>query len=340
MRSLVLLPVFAALLSATAVAQIPHTISYQGRAEISPGNPVTGQRNVHIQLYDAPTGGLRVFNDAPQPVQFTTGGVFAMAIGANAPGGIPSEIFDRPLWVGITIEGVNGGNEFTPRYALHASPYGFRAIHADSTLVAAIADSARSIPWQIGEGDRSRNSTLDITDSAAGGKSYSAALHVTGRPYAIISNGVDSVNGYVVVARPAAGSTPTPGGLYRDNVPVAWGTVIVNQSTGTLDIISSFGVDSVRYGDVQGPSGGLGFRVYMQRAMRPTTIGGTTYPQMSVTASTLVTGAQEAFRVPSWTGAFNGATGIDLSSFYIILRDSAGRDVSGSFSFQVFGQLQ
>jgi len=337
MRSLVLLPLLAALASATAVAQIPRTISFQGRAETATA-PVTGQRDVTIKIWDAATGGTLLFTDVTQPVQFTDGGVFAMAIGANAPGGIPPELFNRPLWVGITIQGVNGGAEFTPRYALHASPYTFHAGRSDSAGNALLADSAAKIPWQLGEGDRDRTATLDITNGVAGGgKDYTAALHVRGTPYAIVSQGIDSVNGYVVVTQSTKGTVPASGALYRDNVPVAWGTVVPNATGGPPQIAASFGIDSVVV--VSGSGIEYLYRVYMQRPIETAVISGQQYPQMSATVTALVGGQDNnVLRVGVWS-PIAGSAGFDPKSFYIQVRDSAGRNVSAAFSFQVFGTL-
>ena len=44
-------------------AQIPQLISYQGRLTDASGTPITGNRNMTFRIYDAKTGGSKVWED-------------------------------------------------------------------------------------------------------------------------------------------------------------------------------------------------------------------------------------------------------------------------------------
>ncbi len=115
----------AMILSITAQGQIPRTISYQGVLTDAVGVAVPdGNYTLNFSIYDVPTGGMRSWYE--QQVVSTSKGVFNVQLGAVTPLRL---LFDRPLWLGVAI---NIGAELTPRTALTASSYSFRASRADT----------------------------------------------------------------------------------------------------------------------------------------------------------------------------------------------------------------
>ncbi|HVK39840.1 MAG TPA: hypothetical protein VNA88_14990 [Candidatus Kapabacteria bacterium] len=137
MRSLLLAALLAVLTAATAAAQIPRTVSFQGRARDAAGAYPDDERSMTIRVFAAATGGSSIFSET-HTVRFQRG-AFTIIIGGNTAGGIPERVgFDRPLWLEITITGFNGNAPLSPRLQFHSAPSAIAAITAES---AAVADS-------------------------------------------------------------------------------------------------------------------------------------------------------------------------------------------------------
>ena len=97
-------------------AQIPKLISYQGILTNSEGEPLPdGDHSLLFTLYDAPSGGNLVWQESQ--VITLSKGLFNTNIGMETNLDIP---FDRPYWLGISVD---GGAELDPRTTLTASPY-------------------------------------------------------------------------------------------------------------------------------------------------------------------------------------------------------------------------
>lgn len=245
MRTLSLTLALVLLAAATAVAQIPRTINYQGRIADGP-NPVNGPRTMTLKIYDAATGGATLFEET-QTVNFSNG-VFTAAIGGGTPGGIPATVtFDRQYWLGVTISGFNGDNELTPRFILRSSPYSLRAEVADSAGRSAGAVRALSAD----RADRADSANrAKVADSAYALRapatltlSKGTALRVKGEPFAIEAEGIMNTTRFSI-SNENGGNTAAPvvGAHYRDNVPMAWARVSRDGA-----IISDFGVDTVEF---------------------------------------------------------------------------------------------
>lgn len=117
-------------------AGVPNAISYQGRLTTSGGVPVAdGDYLVKFIIYDASAGGTALWDAGFQTIT-TSGGLFAIALGAAPMPALPSTLFnDTVRYLGITV-GV--GTELVPRIRLLTSAYAFRA---------ASADAAGTVPW-------------------------------------------------------------------------------------------------------------------------------------------------------------------------------------------------
>lgn len=140
MRSLLLTLMLGALTAVTAIAQIPRTVSFQGRARDAAGAFPDDERTMTIRIYPAATGGTPLFSES-HTVRFQRG-AFTVIIGGNTSGGIPASVaFDRPLWLDITIEGFNAGAPLEPRMRFHSAPSAISSITAESARSARTADS-------------------------------------------------------------------------------------------------------------------------------------------------------------------------------------------------------
>jgi hypothetical protein len=125
MKSLILTISVFLLLTATVLAQIPQTMSYQGVLTDANGNPVPdGNVALKFRLYDAANGGTPIWEET-QSVSVVKG-IFNTILGSVTPLNLP---FDKPYWLGITV---GNGTELAPRIALTASPY---SLNSHSTIV-------------------------------------------------------------------------------------------------------------------------------------------------------------------------------------------------------------
>lgn len=117
-------------LSNLSLAQVPHTIAYQGYiAESSTGAPISdGTHALTVTFYETLTGGTPVYSESASVL--VVRGLFNMMIGTSTP--IPQSVaFDKQYFVGVAVD---GGAELVPRTALGSVPYAFRAGVADRAL--------------------------------------------------------------------------------------------------------------------------------------------------------------------------------------------------------------
>jgi hypothetical protein len=324
MRTIRLSLALLLLLAGAALAQVPRTINYQGRAR-SNNLPVTGSHQMTLSLYAAQTGGTPLFTETTG-VTFTSEGIFTVAIG-EASGGIPESVpFDREYWLGVSVTGVNGGQELSPRLILRSSPYSIRAITADSALVAQSAHSFRTPAAVVGFSDP--NPLLDVNNGG------SIGFRTGGSQYGIVSTAPDSTTHWFVSGS-NAGTTGTPvvGAYYRDNAPMAWGLIDRN---GKLQ--DGFGIVSVTHStDIPG--------VYEVVLANPAELFPASKPTAVGFAPVITPGAQVDIAgpliVPAWVYK-TGATGPSQVSIIVYLRDalSNGRPTDQAFSIAVFGRPQ
>ena len=132
-KILLLAAVFAC---ASAVAQVPKTINYQGVLTTAAGTPVTSPPAVPMtfSLFTAPSDGTALWSET-QSVSLANG-QFSVILGAGVlVGGSPlgGLAFNVPYYLEVAA----GAEVLSPRSALSASPYAFRAISADALSAAA-----------------------------------------------------------------------------------------------------------------------------------------------------------------------------------------------------------
>lgn len=146
-RVLYIITTVGLMLAATASAQIPRTISYQGAIIGTGGEPVSdGSHTLVVKLYDALSGGTELYSQT-QTVQ-TVDGIFNIILG-SATAIPPSLSFDKPYYLGIAID---GGTELSPRTPLTAAPYALTATTATTAkgLAAGASGVVTSINGQTG----------------------------------------------------------------------------------------------------------------------------------------------------------------------------------------------
>lgn len=139
MRSIFTTVFMLALVGVTAFAQVPRTISFQGRARDAAGLYPDNVKQMTVRIFDAPAGGQELF--AETHLVLFTRGAFTVILGEKTPGGLPDNVhFNQPLWLAVSIEGFNGGQELAPRLKFASAPSAMSAERAESAATADVAD--------------------------------------------------------------------------------------------------------------------------------------------------------------------------------------------------------
>lgn len=131
--SIVLLAAFA-----SAGAQVPTTIPFQGRIVDADGAPILTGTPVQFSIFSTPTGGSALWGPETHTV-IPVNGITSVFLGdGDTPDPIDAGVFssgDRFLEVEV------GGETLTPRFRMGASAYSFRAesVVADGVDAAALA---------------------------------------------------------------------------------------------------------------------------------------------------------------------------------------------------------
>lgn len=116
--------IFALFTAKPAHAQgTPESLSFQGRLTDSGGSPIDAIVEITFRLYD---DGTPIWTEVHPSVD-VAGGIFNVILGETSP--LDTVAFDKPLEIGITVE---GDSEIAPRTPLASAPYalGMRGLYA------------------------------------------------------------------------------------------------------------------------------------------------------------------------------------------------------------------
>ena len=115
----------------------PRTLSYQGVISAAGGNKIAGEHLLTITLYGDDQGTVKLWQNNMQTTLDSTG-IFNCALG-TADNPLPNaQTMDRPIWLGISID---GGIELRPLTQVTASAYALNV--ADNAITTAkLADGA------------------------------------------------------------------------------------------------------------------------------------------------------------------------------------------------------
>lgn len=158
----------ALLVTATALsAGVPKMISYQGRATVESGSPVTdGDHSCMFQLFDHPTAGSLRWTESAT-VQ-TTGGLFTHLLGSVVP--LPDTLFAHydSLYLQVRYE----GQFISPRTPIVSTGYALRVNSVDGASGGTIAgplelDGATDIHFYP---DMVGNGSVYLPDEAIGAR--------------------------------------------------------------------------------------------------------------------------------------------------------------------------
>lgn len=153
-------------LFASASAQAPSLISYQGKVVGSDGIPVTGAHGLQFDIYSSPTGGTSLWTETHLSVTITAG-LFNVTLGETTPFGVGLFDSNPELWLEVTLD----GSETFSRVRLFSVPFAIQAQAAEALM--GVTATAAQLNELVGGGATTLHShapgdadTLDTLDSA------------------------------------------------------------------------------------------------------------------------------------------------------------------------------
>ncbi len=96
-----------------SAAQVGSKITYQGQLADASGNPLSGSYSFKFELYDAASGGTKLWEHVRSNVQVQAG-IFSVQLDVDA-----NDFDGRALWLAITVD----GQLLSPRQELTPAPY-------------------------------------------------------------------------------------------------------------------------------------------------------------------------------------------------------------------------
>lgn len=137
-----LFAILTLLLGTSLMAQsVPTAVNYQGRLVDSNGDPLVGMKQIEFNIYDASSGGAKLWG--PQTFQDVplVAGEFNVIFTEDAEGRPVTDAFQSSsAHLGIRVGDMGGelGPEFSPRQQFLAVPYAFRSLDSESANVDAL----------------------------------------------------------------------------------------------------------------------------------------------------------------------------------------------------------
>jgi hypothetical protein len=105
-------------------AQIPHNISWQGILQDGSGNPLNGNYNLTVKLFDVASGGAALWSETHSNIVIADG-LVNLSLGSITPFGLD---FNKQFWLEITV----GSGTPLPRIKLSSVPYALHSKTAES----------------------------------------------------------------------------------------------------------------------------------------------------------------------------------------------------------------
>jgi hypothetical protein len=132
MKKIVLAMVFVLLAGAMAAQaqSVPPLVNYQGLLTDAAGKPQTGTKKLEFNLYDAATGGNKVWGPQVFETVPLVNGMFNVILGTTDAGGksIADAFSAKDRYLGMKVD---SGTELVPRQQILSTPFAIRALHGD-----------------------------------------------------------------------------------------------------------------------------------------------------------------------------------------------------------------
>ena len=211
---------FIAVAPPLAQAAVPRYINYQGRLTDSDDNPVTGDINMTVKIYNTESGGTPLWTETQATT--VTRGVFNILLGNSEV--LDKLDFNSPYWYSVEID---KDGEMTPRQRLTSVAY---AINADKI------DGYDASQFLRSDADTALTGNLTVTGGViTSGANEDIIIDPTGTGNVIVK--IDSTSGDFKVT---------------DNT-TDW--VLVDSATGNVTIAKDLTVNGTIYGHISAVSG-------------------------------------------------------------------------------------
>jgi hypothetical protein len=142
------------------------TVNYQGRLADAGGSPLTGVYAMSFSLYDAASGGTRVWGPESHPTVQVSTGLFSVGLGSQTAGGIPTSTWNGDRYLEITVD----GETLSPRELLRSVPVAGLALTVPQMRIlrqdddtSSLADRVVQTGWGYILGDNSPGITETVT---------------------------------------------------------------------------------------------------------------------------------------------------------------------------------
>jgi hypothetical protein len=176
--------------AATAHAQIPRTISFQGVLADATGEFVPdGVHRLTVRIYDSPSAASAIFSETHDAI--VVRGVFNVIIGSQTP--IPATLsFDRAYFLGVSV---GSDAELVPRTPMTSVPYALRAGIAND--LATGAPVVRSVNGRTGEVTLQGGGATTVTQNGG-----TITISSSGGSGATGIQGVQNTDGTIAISNP------------------------------------------------------------------------------------------------------------------------------------------
>ena len=190
MRKLLLLMVVCAFIASdSSWGEIPHKMNFQGMLTDDVGQPLSGAYDLTFAVYRVSFGGTALWTETLLAVNLENG-LFSVVMGETVP--IPDSVFNEPeRYLGIQV---GTDTELTPRILLTSTGFAYRALVADSALVAVSTPAEdgwidegtvvrlETATDSVGIGTASPQTKLDVSGDVRASDSLLARQLCLGRP--------------------------------------------------------------------------------------------------------------------------------------------------------------
>ena len=147
---------------ANADSSVPPLINYQGQLTDASGNPQTGTKKLEFNIYDASTGGNKIWGPQTFIAVPLIGGRFNVMLGSTDAGGnsISAAFGASSRFLGIKVD---SGPEISPRQQILSTPFAIQSDHAMRSDRSTLADRSS-------QADNS--SRADVSDTIRGNQIF------------------------------------------------------------------------------------------------------------------------------------------------------------------------
>lgn len=204
--------------ASSARADAPGALGYQGRLIDGNGAPVTGMVTLAFSVWDAPTGGNRLWTEA-QTLALTEG-FYATLLGAATP--LPDAVFDGTARY-LELD-VGGSGALSPRQEMASVPYAISARNATNLAGGSVDATSVSVGGQL---------VLDGGGHLAGPAAYTAGAGLTLASGAF-SVGAGAITNAMIGNAELTVTTPAGSALSGGGAVALGGTLAL--SLGTIPI--------------------------------------------------------------------------------------------------------